>query len=201
MNDWLQRNRGYLFIVLMNIIALAGTFFVARRPISPGVEIILPTPSTPWAAAPTPTPAPLMVYVSGAVARPDVYALPPGSRAKQAIEAAGGFLPDADEARVNLAQPLHDGQQIYVPRVGEAPPPVAASGSVTSGAGQSGLVNINTASQAELESLPGIGPALAQRIIEHRQTHGPFAQVEDLKDVQGIGDATLERLRPYITVR
>jgi len=202
MNDWLERNRRYLFLVLLNLIALGGMFFVLRRPASPGVEIVLPTPGSSPTAAPTPTPAPIVVYVSGAVAQPDVYALPPGSLVKQAIVAAGGFLPDADQARVNLAQSLQDGQQIHVPRVGEASIPLPSSGGgASTGTNPRGLVNINTASQAELESLPGIGPALAQRIIDYRQANGPFERIEDLKRVRGIGDATFEGLREYITVR
>lgn len=202
MNDWLERNRGYLFLVLLNLIALGAMFFALRRPASPGVEIVLPTPGPPPTAVPTPTPAPLVVYVSGAVVQPDVYALPPGSLVKQAIAAAGGFLPDADRARVNLAQSLQDGQQIHVPRVGEASIPLLSSGGgASTGTSPKGLVNINTASQTELESLPGIGPALAQRIIDYRQANGPFERIEDIKRVRGIGDATFEGLREYITVR
>lgn len=201
MNDWLERNRGYLLIVLLNFIALGAMLFMVRRPTSPGVEILLPTPAPPPTAVPTPTPVPLMVYVSGAVARPDVYALPQGSRVKQAIEAAGGFLPEADEARVNLALPLYDGQQVHVPRVGEASLPPAASGGGTTGASSQNPVNINTASLADLEALPGIGPALAQRIIDFRQANGQFERIEDIKHVRGIGDATFESLREYITVR
>lgn len=201
MNDWLERNRGYLLIVLLNFIALGAMLFMVRRPTSPGVEILLPTPAPPPTAVPTPTPVPLMVYVSGAVARPDVYALPQGSRVKQAIEAAGGFLPEADEARVNLALPLYDGQQVHVPRVGEASLPPAASGGGTVAASSQNPVNINTASLADLEALPGIGPALAQRIIDFRQANGQFERIEDIKHVRGIGDATFESLREYITVR
>jgi competence protein ComEA len=144
------------------------------------------------------------VYVSGAVAHPGVYALPWDSRVEQAVAAAGGGTADADLLRVNLAQRVHDEQQIYVPHKSEAvtpvlptpvpPTPIAGTSSIP---GQK--VNINTASAAELEALPGIGPVLAQRIIDYRQTNGPFRTPEDMKRVKGIGDVTFERLRDLIT--
>jgi len=135
-----------------------------------------------------------------------------GSRVTDAINAAGGAAPDADAEQLNLARVLTDGEQIRVPRVGEvlpdpAPQSAGAAGSGTSaasgrpdGGGSSGSVNINTASTSELEKLPGIGPALAQRIVEYRDSHGPFASVDALTDVPGIGKAKLEALREQATV-
>jgi competence protein ComEA len=138
----------------------------------------------------------MRVYVSGAVARPDVYDLPPGSIVKEALLAAGGATEDADLDCINLALPLSDALHVYVPRVGEASPPAPVLGPSASGGGK---VNLNTATAGELEALPGIGPTLAQRIVEYRQTHGPFQAIEDVMDVTGIGSATFEKIRDRIS--
>jgi competence protein ComEA len=132
----------------------------------------------------------VVVHVVGAVAVPGVQRLPAGSRVIDAVEAAGGAAPDADLSRVNLAAFLADGQQVVVLRPGEAPP-VADGGAV---------IDINRASAAELEELPGVGPATAEAIIAHREQNGPFASVDDLLDVRGIGEAKLEQLRDRATV-
>ena len=154
----------------------------------------------------------VVVHVTGAVSRPGVVTLPPGSRVTDAINAVGGASAEADTQQLNLARVLTDGEQIRVPRIGEvlpepAPQPGgdAASGARTApgksgGGGASGTININTASASELEKLPGIGPALAQRIVEHRDSHGPFASVDALTDVPGVGKAKLEGLREQATV-
>jgi competence protein ComEA len=155
---------------------------------------------------PTATAGPIRVFVNGQVIQPDVYALPPGSIAQEAITAAGGFRPEADTAVVNLAQPLQDGMQIYVPAEGEViavevATPVA--GKVVAGVtavNSNGLININTAMEAELDLLPGIGPSTAQKIIEHRETNGPFATIEAIMDVAGIGEAKFEAIQALITV-
>ena len=154
----------------------------------------------------------VVVHVTGAVSRPGVVTLPPGSRVTDAINAVGGASAEADTQQLNLARVLTDGEQIRVPRIGEVlPEPApqtggdAASGARTApgksgGGGASGMVNINTASASELEKLPGIGPALAQRIVEYRDSHGSFASVDSLTDVPGIGKAKLEGLREQATV-
>ena len=148
----------------------------------------------------------VVVHVVGAVPAPGVQRLPVGSRVVDAVEAAGGATGDADLARINLAAALVDGQQVYVLRVGEeAPLPPSGSGagmagSPTGGDEAGGLVDINRASAAELEELPGVGPATAEAIIAHREQSGPFASVDDLIDVRGIGDAKLEQIRPQATV-
>ncbi|EGF53804.1 ComEA family DNA-binding protein [Actinomyces sp. oral taxon 170] len=154
----------------------------------------------------------VIVHVTGAVTRPGVVTLGAGSRIADAIKAVGGAAPDADTEQLNLARVLTDGEQIRVPRVGEVLPDPAPqpSGAASSGAGTapgkpgdggaSGTVNINTASASELEKLPGIGPALAQRIVEYRDSHGPFASVDALTDVPGIGKAKLEALREQAAV-
>jgi len=145
-------------------------------------------------------PQEVVVDVAGAVLTPGVHHLETGARVVDAIDAAGGLAPDADPARINLAAVLVDGQQIYVARVGEAPPLAATANGPVSPGGPVPLVDLNTASATELEDLPGIGPATAEAIIDHRQRNGPFTSVDDLLDVRGIGDAKLEQLRDRVTV-
>lgn len=135
----------------------------------------------------------IYVHILGAVARPGLYELRDGDRAVDAVAAAGGFLETADQAQLNLARFVVDGEQIVVPVVGETPP--AAPGTTADG-----LVNINTADSATLETLPRVGPALAERIIDWREANGSFATVDDLRNVSGIGDKTFEGLRDLVTV-
>lgn len=152
---------------------------------------------------------PVVVHVAGAVVSPGVYALAPGARVIDAVEAAGGLAPDAMADAVNLAAPVGDGQKVYVPRVGEAAAIIAgvsggegaSPGAVPAGGTTSSApVNINSATADELDTLPGVGPATAAAIIDHRQQHGPFATVDDLTDVRGIGPTKLEALRGLVTV-
>ena len=138
----------------------------------------------------------LFVHVSGAVREPGLYVLPAGARVVDAIAAAGGFADDAARDAVNLARPIDDGEQLPVPRQGEAAPPTAAP----PGQAPDGRVDINTADATLLETLPRIGPALAERIISWRDDNGGFTSVEDLLAVPGIGDTMLEALRDLVTV-
>jgi len=164
----------------------------APHPVRLSTAIPLPTQLA------SPTPYTLRVYVSGAVHNPDVYTLPQDSIVKDAIAAAGGPTEEADLERINLALLVSDGQQVHVPREGEDNPPAQSpSGLSAPGA----KVNINTAGSDLLESLPGIGPALAQRIIDHRQTHGPFDRIEDVMEVSGIGNAIFESIQDLITTQ
>jgi len=149
---------------------------------------------------PPPTPRPIQVHVAGAVAQPGVYELLNGSHAQQAIEAAGGPLEGAVLDMVNLASPLEDGQQVYIPIEIDSSPVIPTSvPDFTRVTGE--LINLNTATDAELESLPGIGPSLAQKIVEWRETNGPFLEPEDIIQVSGIGQSKLEQIRDFITVR
>lgn len=143
----------------------------------------------------------IIVHITGAVYNPGIYYLPEGARAFQAVEKAGGALEEADLERVNLAQPLYDGQAFYVPRKGDGGSGHAAGGSFAHG-GPVGItkININTADRAQLESLPGIGSVKAQNIISYREKNGPFKSIEDLLKVSGIGEKTLEGIRELITV-
>lgn len=146
------------------------------------------------------------VDVDGAVARPGVYRLKDGARVSQAIDAAGGLTAEADVTGLNRASKVTDGQKIYVPTVGEQQTALAAGGAeggaaTVSGAGtSSGLVNINTASAAELQTLSGIGPSMAQSIIDERTQNGAFASVDDLMRVSGIGEKKLAKIKDCICV-
>lgn len=189
--QWLARHRQHLFLALLWLGSLALVFYLARRPRSEPFDIV--PPSMPA----TPSPQPLRVEVKGAVARPDVYILPPGSIVRDAILAAGGATEEADLSPLNQAAALGDGMAITVPRQGETPLPSTLSQSAMESPGTATAVNINAASQEELESLPGIGPVLAQRIIEGR----PYRAIEELLQVSGIGPASFEKLKALITVR
>lgn len=204
MIDWLERNRGFILVTLINLALIGGLAFWLRRPTPTAIEILPPAATPSPIVVPTATPSPLRVYVTGAVMHPDVYQLPPGSIVKDAIQSAGGASPDADLKRINLAQELQDQQQVYVPRVDEsdAPPPVLSAGP-TSTADRSisvGKININAATAAELETLPGIGPKLAESIVEYRTAHGLFKSIEEITLVSGIGEATFADIRDHITV-
>lgn len=157
----------------------------------------------------------IVVDVDGAVAHPGLYKLPPDSRVQAALAAAGGLSPQADVHRINRAAKLHDGQKLYVLSQGESAPPLAASNgqgcegqSCTSADGADagsdaegqGLVNINTANATQLTQLPGVGPAIAQKIIDYRTANGPFASVDDLTKVPGIGAAKLAQIKSHARV-
>lgn len=150
--------------------------------------------------------AEVYVDVDGAVVRPGVYRLKDGARVSQAIDAAGGLTAEADVAGLNRASKVTDGQKIYVPTVGEQQAAAAVGGAesgaaTTPGAGSSSeLVNINTASAAELQTLSGIGPSMAQSIIDERIKNGAFASVDDLMRVSGIGEKKLAKIKDCICV-
>jgi competence protein ComEA len=200
--DWIERNRGHILVLIINLAITGAALFWIQRHEEPQLQLL--TPAVETSANPTPAiPGTVRVDVTGAVIRPDVYRLPGGSIVKDAIQAAGGATEDADLARINLATELVDQQQLRVPRIGEVEtssstgavePPATIPASVTV------TVNINRASADELASLPGVGPELARRIVEWRVTHGDFKRIEDIKQVRGIGDATFERIKDRITV-
>jgi competence protein ComEA len=223
--DHLAAAAGSLDLSSTRLIAGAAALAVAAvvgwrllAPPTPAAEMQLPyAPAPPAAAAeatgadpPTSGAAPaggagdeqVVVHVAGAVATPGVQRLDAGSRVIDAVGAAGGLSPDADASRLNLAAELVDGQQVYVVRVGEAAPAVAAAGGSgpSAGGGTEPPIDLNTASAADLEELPGIGPATAEAIIDHREQHGPFPSVDALLDVRGIGDAKLAELRDRVVV-
>jgi competence protein ComEA len=186
-------------------LAVAGLAWFGWRalqpPAPPRAEDILPRVQLAPTTAPATTAAPLVVHVVGAVGAPGVRQLPAGSRVVDAVEAAGGPLDGADLSRLNLAAPLADGSQIRVPLVGEevAGPLVSGPPPVTGG-GAPGPVPLNTATAAELEALPGIGPATAAAIVAWREANGPFVAVDQLIEVRGIGPAKLEAVRDLVVV-
>jgi competence protein ComEA len=145
----------------------------------------------------------VVVHVVGQVRRPGVVVLSAGGRVGDALAQAGGALPGADLTALNLARSLVDGEQVRVPKPGEAPPPAppGPSGSASGGsAGASGPVNLNTASTGALEELPGVGPVLAQRIVDWRTEHGRFTSVDELGEVSGIGEKMFAQLQDKVTV-
>jgi competence protein ComEA len=164
-----------------------GLFLLARDSSPPPIEIVLP----PLTAVPE-----LKVYVSGAARQPGVYTLQPGARMAEAVQAAGGATQEADLSRVNLALRVRDEDHLHIPRVGEVLPTASPEGLVGKG-----LLDLNTATAAELEALPEIGKVTAQAIVDYRAKSGPFQRVEDLLKVPGIGPATLDKVRALVTVR
>lgn len=178
-------------VVALGVIAIG--YWLMRPPELP-VEASLPYTSTAVATLPIATGGGrVVVHVAGAVARPGVYDVAEGGRVVDAVAAAGGLAADAAADVINLAARVTDGERIYVPRLGETPPP-------TVGGTGSTLIDINRADAAELETLPGIGPTTAAAIVAHRDTHGPFASVDDLADVTGIGPSKLAAIRELVTV-
>lgn len=175
---------------------VGGALFWLTRQAPAPVESTLPLVEPAAVTTTTAPPGPVVVHVAGAVAAPGVQELAPGSRVIDAVAAAGGLMPDADAGRVNLAAELVDGTQVYVPRVGEAAPAPVSGG----GGSEQGPVDLNTADAALLETLPGIGPAIAAAIIDHRERNGPFGSVDSLLEVRGIGEAKLAQLRDLVRV-
>ena len=177
---------------------------------APGATLPPPVTSSATAADPTtqPPPGSIVVHVAGAVSAPGVYELSPASRVTDAVAAAGGALADGDLDGLNLAAPLVDGQRVYVPHAGEIDPASVPSGGTPSGGvpgatapvAPAGPIDLNAATAADLEMLPGVGPATAAAIVEDRRRNGPFASVDDLDRVPGIGPAKLAALRDQVTV-
>lgn len=200
MADLFVRYRPYLLMLFLFFLVLAGTIYFLRRPEPSAMVITTPTPK------PTPTVATLVVDVRGAVSNPGVYTLPAGSRVQDALARAGDVLTNADMRTLNLARKLNDGEQIYVPTQGEAtliPPPSSSRSNparTSTVSAPAGKININTATLAELETLPGIGATIAQRIIDYRSQNGNFQKIDDLKKVRGIGDALFAQIKDLITV-
>jgi competence protein ComEA len=210
-----SRGRPWLAIgaALLAVAVAAGAVLIAARP-APSIGIEgsavadgrIAAQAGTRSAIPSPRSAVLVVEVGGAVARPGVYRLPAGSRVGDAIEAAGGFGPRVDaraaDRSLNLAAPLTDGEKVHVPDRDEAPSPAGASAAVASHAagGAAGApVDLNRATAAELDALPGIGPATAAKIIAAREAQ-PFASVDDLATRKVVGAATLAKIRALVTV-
>ncbi len=200
--------KNLMVLLLLGAGAVGGLLTLNHTP--PAEEPLLleaPTVVPTATVAPTATAAPIVVFVSGAVRAPGVYTLPPGSRVVDALDAAGGPASDAASESLNQATLLSDGMQVHMPQQGQAAEPApltaAAPAAVAGGDGGSlasagALVRLNSATSAELETLPGIGPALAARIIEFREANGPFSSIEQLTEVKGIGDKLLDNMRDFL---
>lgn len=194
-------------LALFAVVALGGSRggVVIERENAPSAATAVTTETSSAASTPKTVAASIFVHIDGAVAAPGVYELTGAHpRVNDAVMAAGGLAGDADTAALNLAAALSDGEKIHVPRQGEA----VASGQTFSGpasgsdggASLSGVININTATAEELDSLPGIGPSTAAAIVEDRERNGPFASPEDLMRVSGIGEGKFSKLKDQIRV-
>ncbi len=175
-----------LLAVGLALAVAGGATWLVTKPSPRRVEIVVPTP------------APVVVQVSGAVAQPGVFELPAGSRVQDALDAAGGPAQGADVAALNLAVRLRDGERVIVAGQAGVPAsdPVGIAGAPADTAG--GLTDLNTASAAELDGLPEIGPTLAQAIMAYRLKNGPFQSLTELLAVDGIGPKTVDAIRPFV---
>lgn len=183
MNSWQDWHK-ILFGLVCGLLAAALVLLIATQPRGSAIEL-----------APPPTASPYSIHVVGAVANPGVYQLAPGSRAEQAVQAAGGFTAKADTQAINLAAQLADGAKITVPEIGEA------FDSLERSTGISGiLVNLNTATIEELMTLPNIGQERAELIIKYRIDQGGFKSINEIQEVSGIGPATFEKIKDMITI-
>ena len=188
--DYTYSQRRALIAVSLVAILFATFLFTNTRGRAVAQESAKPTLTMP-AVAKT-----ILIHVAGKVKRPDVYPLLAGSRVSDAIKAAGGANKGVDLGDINLARVLIDGEQVYVGYV----PKASSSSSKSSKSRFTGVININRGTKAEFDSLTGIGPVIASRIINYRNTNGPFLALDDLLKVSGIGSKTLERIRPRLSL-
>ena len=199
-----------LRMLIAFVIGVATTMatLTLRNRVAPAPIIIQPAP-TALPPDPTATPAPISVYINGAVAIPGVYTLPPDARVAGLIAAAGGFSAEAFTDAVNMAQPLIDGIQVYVPDSADSaeiksqlltnPAPSDAQ-TTSTGISSDGRININSASKSELEEIPAVGPSTAASIMAYREDNGPFQEIEEIMNVSGIGEGKFEQMKDAITV-
>ncbi len=213
---WLDRKRNIIFsVITLLTVGGAGAFYFQQPSSEPIVLVTAQAtatdiPTTQSTLEPTATLGVVRVYITGAVVSSDVYYLTEGSIIKDLILAAGGMTTDADPERINQATELKDQQHIHVPRLDEEIIQPVIQDAVTEennaqnfdppANNNMGLVNINTATLEELDTLPGIGPSLGQRIIQYREQVRGFTSVESITEVGGIGDATFQKIKPFITV-
>jgi competence protein ComEA len=190
-------------VALIGVVAVtlagAGTWYLRSLPKPVEVRAAPERPPAPAPGATSSPAAVILVDVAGWVRRPGVYEFADGARVIDAVQAAGGARPGAFLQSLNLAALLVDGTHILVPKEGEAAP-APVGGEVGGGSAPGGLVNVNAATAVELETLPGVGEVIAQAIVDYRTQNGPFTVVDQLLDVSGIGDATLEDIRELVTV-
>ncbi len=192
-----RRGMRALAAVAALVVALAAYLAWQARPsVEPAPEPVPVPVAASGRPVPASAPAMLVVAVTGRVRKAGLVRLAPGARVADAIEAAGGVLPDTDLSAVNLARKVTDGELIAIGVPGAA----AAEGPAAGAGPGAGPVNLNTATLAQLDALPGVGPVLAQRILDHRAKHGDFRSAGDLRQVEGIGDAKFAQLKDLVTV-
>ncbi len=201
MKPWVKLVYGPLVVLL-----IGGVILLIAKPDSGDAITLLPAPSLTPSEQPSPTntPEPILVQISGEVASPGIYALQQDARLQDLITLAGGLTVNADNIRVNGAALLRDGDYFYIPAMDEAIPETAANSTFNLNVDPDSEFNypldLNTASQEALESLPGIGPTKAEDILAYREAQGRFTSVEELLNVSGIGEATVESIREYLYV-
>ena len=195
--DYTYEQRRALIVISLAAIAIATFFFSQTR--GEAIEMTAPTPaiSLQPSSAATPQNGLIYIHVAGKVMRPGLYTLMKGARVADAISAAGGAKKSEDLSEINLARILSDGEQVYV---GTTPTQYMPSAKGSKKQRYTGIININRASVGELDSLPGIGPVLASRIIEYRKVHGPFATLDELRKVRGIGAALFDDIKGRLSL-
>lgn len=180
-------------LIAVGVVGAAAVVLLAPRVLHRGGPAPVVVPLRTAAHARAPAAADLVVDVAGAVQRPGLYHLAAGTRIADAVAAAGGATRKADVTLVNLAAPLADGEQVLVPARG-----AAGAGADGSAPSPTAPLDLNTATADELDALPGVGPATAQKIIDYRQAHGPFRSVDELEGVPGIGPSKLAQLKGLV---
>ncbi|MCL4367904.1 MAG: ComEA family DNA-binding protein [Actinobacteria bacterium] len=188
--EWLERHRSTLATALVVLIAVAA-FAVLQVPRRPALQITAP--------ASPPSPPSIKVHVAGAVQLPGVYQLAADARVEDGLKAAGGPAPSADLSALNLAAPLKDGQQLAVPQAGTSSEAAPPSGSPQ--IAQSTKLDLNRASLADLDALPGIGPVTAQKLVDYRTKQGRFSSIDELKDAKLVTASTFEKVKDLVEVR
>lgn len=184
-------------VLLAGVVAVAVV--LARPPVPAPAEA---SASTPAGSVLAPAGGgEVTVHVTGAVVSPSVLVLPAGSRVADAVRAAGGVTLTADPDGLNLARVVTDGEQIVVPEAGQAGGAAPAGDDASGATDADGRIDLNRATATQLEELPGVGPVLAGRIVAHREEHGPFTEVGQLRDVSGIGERTFQSLADLVVVR
>ncbi|KFF60667.1 hypothetical protein JF66_02830 [Cryobacterium sp. MLB-32] len=190
-----------LIATLVAAVVISAVTQPAERPIGAGPSPAVRPPTSAFSMAPADDSVPptIFVHVLGSVHNPGLFEVAAGARVMDAVAQAGGLTESADQAGINLARLLADGEQVYVPAIGESPAvPIAGDGQGQVGSPPA-KVNINTAAAADLDTLPHVGPMMAQRIIDYRTANGLFSSVDDLRNVTGIGDKTFESLKDLVT--
>jgi competence protein ComEA len=190
----LEKLRGVGWVVAAVVAVVLGVRLLGSGEGDAAQPIVTDRASSPSAGR-APASPDVMVQVAGEVARPGVYRVPGGSRVNDAVARAGGLTRRADTAGVNLVARVQDGQQVVVPRRGAAAATAAAGGGAVAGGTATGPVSLSSATVAQLDTLDGIGPTLAQRIVDYRQAHGGFSSIDQLRQVDGIGEKRFAALK------